>query len=165
MTSGRKAKPTAVHKLEGTFRPVDHDVRQAEPKAPGVLAEAPAWFTENQKAGWAYAIANAPAGVLGRIDQSVLAVWVVAEDLYRQAVEKVSAPGSGLIIKSPSKGEPMQNPWLAIVNKQAQILIKAASELGFSPASRPRLVGGASRGSDNEFEGLGEPDSVGAAIN
>jgi P27 family predicted phage terminase small subunit len=162
---GRKPKPTAVHKLEDSLRPGRHAERELEPKAPGELAEAPAWFTENQKIGWAYAIANAPAGVLGRIDRSVLAVWVVAEDLHRQAVEKVTGPGGGLIVRSPSKGEPMQNPWLAIVNKQAQILIKAASELGFSPASRPRLVGGPSRGDDNEFEGLGDPDSVGAALN
>lgn len=155
---GRKPLPTVTHKLAGTLRPGRHAARAEEPVAPGVLEEPPAWFTDGQKEGWRYALANAPAGVLGLIDRSVLAVWVVAEDLHRQAVEKINAPGGGLIVRSPSKGEPMQNPYLAIVNKQAQILIKAASELGFSPASRPRLVK-APTGGEDEYGDLGDPDA------
>jgi len=66
-----------------------------------------------------------------------LCTWVVAEDLHRQAVQVVNR--SGMIIKSPVKGDPMQNPWLAIVNRQATLMMKAASEMGFSPTSRNRV--------------------------
>jgi hypothetical protein len=34
---------------------------------------------------------------------------------------------------------PLQSPYLAILNKQAQIMLKAGAELGFSPASRTRV--------------------------
>jgi hypothetical protein len=35
--------------------------------------------------------------------------------------------------------KPLQSPYLAILNKQAQIMLKAAAELGFSPSSRSRV--------------------------
>lgn len=155
---GRKPKPTALHRLEGTFRPVDHNARAGEPVAVGVLEEPPTWFTDSQREGWAYAIAHAPPGVLARIDRAVLTVWVVAEDLYADAVRKL---GGNTIIRSPVKGEPMQNPYLAVVNKQAMIMLRAAGELGFSPAARPRMGTGA--GTDdpgNEYAALGSPDAA-----
>ena len=34
----------------------------------------------------------------------------------------------------------MQSPYLAIANKQAQIMTKAAIEMGFTPASRSRIT-------------------------
>jgi hypothetical protein len=59
---------------------------------------------------------------------------VVAEDLHREAAEKIAR--YGLLTKSPNAGLPLQSPYLAILNKQAQITLKAAAELGFSPSSR-----------------------------
>jgi len=37
-------------------------------------------------------------------------------------------------------GVPMQSPYLAIANKQAQIMTKAATETGFTPESRSRIT-------------------------
>jgi phage terminase small subunit len=34
----------------------------------------------------------------------------------------------------------MQSPYLAIANKQAQIMTKAATETGFTPESRSRIT-------------------------
>lgn len=107
-----------------------------EPKPKGNLEEVPEWFNEEQAKSWRYAIMNMPAGVLKRIDSSVLAIWVVAEYLHRDATQKVMATGS--IVKT-ERGNPIQNPYLPVINRQAQIMLKAASELGFTPASRPRL--------------------------
>jgi len=44
----------------------------------------------------------------------------------------------GTMMKSPS-GYPIQSPYVAIANKQAEIMMKIASEFGFTPASRGRL--------------------------
>lgn len=154
---GRKPKPTALHKIEGTLRKARHADREGEPVAVGKLDEPPAWLTETQKVGWAYALEHAPAGVLARIDRAVLSIWVIAEDLHRQAAEKC---GSNLIIKSPIKGEAMQNPYLAVLNKQALIMLKAAGELGFSPASRPRFKGGGAGDGSEEYGNLGSPDGA-----
>src|SRR5690606_35140470 len=108
-----------------------------EPKPEGDLDAPPDWMTEAQKAGWRHAVRHAPSGLLKQLDGSVLAVWVVAEDLHRQACEQVAR--FGLLTKAPHSGQPQQSPYLPVVNRQAQIMLKAAAELGFSPASRSRV--------------------------
>jgi hypothetical protein len=42
------------------------------------------------------------------------------------------------MVKSPS-GYPMQSPYVAIANKQAEIMIRIAAEFWFTPASRSRI--------------------------
>lgn len=133
---GAKPKPTHLKLLAGN--PGKRPLNRNEPKPQGDLHDAPEWLTDEQKAGWAYAIANAPKGLMKRLDRSALTAFVVAEDLHRQA--SIAVGRYGLITKSPKKGEPMQNPYLPIINKQAQIMLKAAAELGFTPSSRSRVV-------------------------
>jgi P27 family predicted phage terminase small subunit len=94
-------------------------------------------MTECQKAGWNYAIEHAPLGLLKKLDRSVLAAWVVAEDLHRRASEQVEK--FGILTKAPNTGLPIQSPYLPVLNKQAQIILKAAEQLGFTPASRTRI--------------------------
>jgi P27 family predicted phage terminase small subunit len=109
----------------------------SRPKPKDDLFAAPEWMTDSQREGWAWAITNAPHGLLKQLDRSILAIWVVAEDLHREAAEKIAQ--YGLLTKSPNAGLPLQSPYLAILNKQAQIMLKAGAELGFSPASRTRV--------------------------
>ena len=94
-------------------------------------------MTESQKTGWNYAIENAPQGLLRKLDRSILVTWVVAEDLHRQAIMMVTK--YGLLTKTPNTGQPMQSPYLPVVNRQAQIMLRAAEQLGFSPGSRSRV--------------------------
>ena len=137
---GRKPKPTVLVNLHGRTsggRAPRHD----EPVPVGDLSEPPIWLTNDQKENWRYALEYAPAGLLKRIDRTVLTVWVVAEDTHRQASMQLAK--AGLLVKASSDPEstapPIQNPLLGIMNRQALILLKAASELGFSPVSRPRI--------------------------
>jgi phage terminase small subunit len=37
-------------------------------------------------------------------------------------------------------GYPLQSPYISIVNRQAEIMMRLASELGFTPASRSRIT-------------------------
>lgn len=134
MTRGRKPKPTALKLVGGNAG--KRVLNKNEPKPTGNLYDPPDWLTEKQVEGWCYAIESAPYGLLKRLDRSTLVAWVIAEDLHRQAVEKLN--GGALLIKTPN-GMPVQSPYLAIVNKQAAIMIKAASEMGFTPASRSRV--------------------------
>jgi P27 family predicted phage terminase small subunit len=140
---GRRPKPTALKELEGN--PGKRPLNQHEPKPRGDLFAAPEWMSDTQREGWAYAITNSPYGLLKQLDRSILAIWVVAEDLHREAAEKISQ--FGLLTKSPNAGLPLQSPYLAILNKQAQLMLKAGAELGFSPASRTRV----------QIEGLSGP--------
>lgn len=135
---GRKPKPTVLKELHGN--PGRRPLPKGEPIAQGALMEPPAWLSEDAKEGWRYALKHAPAGLLRKIDAGVLAVWVVAESLHRQATQKQDAIG-GLVYKPKGSEVHLQSPYLAIINKQAMILLKAASELGFSPVARPRITG------------------------
>jgi P27 family predicted phage terminase small subunit len=112
-------------------------INDQEPVPVGDLAEAPGWMTESQKEGWAYAVEHAPRGLLKKLDRSVLVVWVVAEDLHREASGMVKK--FGIITKGPSTGTPIQSPYLPVLNKQAAIMLKAAEQLGFTPSSRSRV--------------------------
>jgi P27 family predicted phage terminase small subunit len=132
---GRKPVPTHLKRLHGNpgKRPINH----REPVPEGDLHAAPHWLSDTQRERWAYAIINSPRGLLKQLDRSVLAIWVVAEDLHPEAAEKISQ--YGLLTKSPNARLPLQSSYLAMLNKPAQIMLKAAAELGFTPSSRSRV--------------------------
>lgn len=150
--TGRRPKPTHLKLIAGNpgKRPLNKD----EPAPVGNLDAPPEWMTESQQACWRYAIEHAPLGLLKRLDLSVLSVWVVAQDLHRDAAEKVARYGA--IIKAPNTGVPIQSPYVAVLNKQASIMMKAAAEMGFTPSSRSRVRTEKQAESGNPFEGLKE---------
>jgi P27 family predicted phage terminase small subunit len=133
--AGRKPLPTTVKKLKGTLQKCRTNPREPQPR--GDLVEPPEYMAEGAKQAWCYAIESAPAHLLLRLDMSVLEVWACAADLYRKAQTGITK--TGLLVKAPNTGVPMQSPYLAIANKQAQIMTKAATEMGFTPASRSRI--------------------------
>jgi P27 family predicted phage terminase small subunit len=138
--AGRKPKPTHLHLIEGTTHVTRHRGRAREPKPVGELVDPPGWMSASQKDVWRYALEHAPCGLLKKLDGSALTVWVIACDLHRQASEQLANLGAaGLLYKTPANGTLIQSPLVGMVNRQAQIMLKAASELGFSPASRGRV--------------------------
>lgn len=117
---------------------------KTEPKPVGNLSDAPDFFSPAQKAGWEYALNCAPPGLLKRLDRGALVAWVIAEDLHRQATIGQNKVGQLLVRAAPESNTLIQSPYLPVINRQALIMLKAASELGFTPVSRPRIFGGAS---------------------
>jgi P27 family predicted phage terminase small subunit len=134
--AGRKPIPTSLQILRMSSVKAQKLMRKQIPM-PGGLNDPPDWFTAEQKDEWRYAIENAPREVLKKIDKAALAAFIVAQDTHRQACEELAR--TGLTVKSPKHGWLMQNSYLAIVNRQAVLLIRIASELGFTPCSRARL--------------------------
>lgn len=132
---GRKPKPSYMRVLDGNAgkRPPNPD----EPVPAEKLEEvpAPSWMTEEQQTSYRFALKSAPAGMLRSLDRSVLAVWAVAEATHAKASREVSRIGE--LVKGANG--PYQNPWLAIMNKQALIMLKACAEMGFTPSSRSRV--------------------------
>jgi phage terminase small subunit len=113
---GRKPVPRHLKLLRGN--PGKRSLNKNEPMPLGDLVDPPEWLTASQKAGWNYAVENAPRGLLKKLDQSVVAVWVVAEDLHRQATTMVAR--FGLLTKTPKTGQPMQSPYLPVLNTPQQ---------------------------------------------
>jgi len=144
---GRKPVPTTLRELHGNPRKVA--LRKFEPRPDGDLSEPPDWLSEGQRASWTYALTNSPAGLLKRIDRGALLAWVVAEDLHQQAATAQSKVGLLVRIKTEATagkddpGVPVASPYINVINQQAKIKLKAASELGFTPVSRPGIQAGA----------------------
>src|ERR1700746_1880796 len=59
-----------------------------------------------------------------------------AYSLWAEAMVQIQKYGT--MVKSPT-GYPMQSPYLAVANRQAELMMRIASEFGFAPASRSRI--------------------------
>ena len=75
-------------------------------------------------------------GILSSFDRGPLAAYCCAYALWIEAMDMVQKHGA--MIKSPN-GYPMQSPYLSHANKQFEIMMKIATEFGFTPASRARV--------------------------
>jgi P27 family predicted phage terminase small subunit len=131
---GPKAKPTHLALLHGN--PSKLPQSNDEPEGVGILWAPPAWFDEEQRAQWAYAIENSSPGLLTGTDREVLVVWTVASVEHARAAQEVRKLGQ--VVKT-KEGNAIQNPFLPIVNRQALIMMRAGAEMGFSPASRASI--------------------------
>lgn len=154
---GRKPTPTHLKILSGN--PGHRPLNAEEPIPPGDLYSPPEWLTDQQRVDWRYAIDSAPKGLLRNLDRDLLAGWIAAADLHRQAIEDINREGryitvgggeetttkkdgSTRTVKKP--GQRQQHPAVSIKNKQFELMMRAASELGFTPTSRSRIrLGGA----------------------
>lgn len=67
--------------------------------------------------------------------------FIVAQDTHRK--ESVALAQTELLVKSPTQGLPLQNPYLPIVNRQMVLMVRAGGELGFTQCSRARIDAGA----------------------
>jgi P27 family predicted phage terminase small subunit len=135
----RRNKPTHLKLVEGRRdrRPVP--LQKGEPLLRENLIDPPEWLSEDQKAGWEYALSHAPCGLLKKLDRTLLSAWVVAESVHKEAAIKLQ--NSPLVLKT-SQGAIIQSPFLGILNRQAVIMKALAAEFGFSPAARTRIVCG-----------------------
>jgi P27 family predicted phage terminase small subunit len=132
---GDKTQPLGIKILRMKAKDAEKVKAKMTP-TPGPLVEPPPGLTHDQLAIWQHAVANAPREVLRNIDQRALYGWVIAVDLHQKAVEGMQGR---LLVKSPTQGVPIQNPYLPMVNKQFLMMLRAASELGFTPCSRARI--------------------------
>ena len=139
MPTGRKPKPTHLHLIEGTFNATKHSKRlNREPNPVGTLDQVPPWFNDGQREVWAYGLKHAPAGLLKAIDLGTYVAWVVACDTHRLAAEEIAKLGiEGLTVRG-SRGL-VQNPLIDIMSRQTLIMLKLASEMGFTPVGRTRV--------------------------
>lgn len=131
---GRKMKPTALKVLHGT--PGHRALPAEEPPGVGELWAPPFWFDDTQRTQWHYTLDNAPPGLLTGTDRDIVVVWVVACVEHARAALEVRSHGQ--VVKT-KEGNAIQNPYMGVMNRQAIIMMRAAAELGFSPAARAHL--------------------------
>lgn len=132
---GRKPKPTAVKIYQGN--PGKRPLNPREPMPPIEAPEPPAVLSEAAREEWGrVAKVLARFNMLTVLDRAALAAYCEAYAMWTEAVTAIRRYGT--IVKSPS-GYPIQSPYVAIANRQAEIMLRIASEFGFTPASRSRI--------------------------
>jgi hypothetical protein len=128
---GRKPKPTVLHKLQGTFNASAHRDRKSEPKPEGELLTPPRDMTAAQKKILKRVVEVAPKGVLFQIDETVLRAWVETVD-RRAELQRVLDADRGAVdweLNAAHRG----------IDRATLLLVRLTEQLGFSPASRPRI--------------------------
>ena len=100
--------------------------------------EARAAITRAHREEWARVCVDlAKLNLVTRLDRGVLATYCAAYGFWVEALQQLQKFGT--MVKSPT-GYPIQSPYLAIANRQADLMVRVASEFGFTPASRSRIT-------------------------
>jgi len=132
---GREPKPTRLKVITGNpgKRPLNLDEPSPEPAVPDCPPElGPAAQRE-----WERLVDElAKLRVLTNLDRAALAAYCGAYALWAESTEAIGK--YGVMVKSPT-GFPIQSPYVSIANRQAEIMMRIASEFGFTPASRGRI--------------------------
>jgi P27 family predicted phage terminase small subunit len=115
-------------------RPINMDEPKPEPMIPDCPPElGPVAQKEWQRLG----AELAKLRILTQLDRAALAAYCGAYALWAEATENIQKFGT--MVKSPT-GYPIQSPYVSIANRQAEIMMRIASEFGFTPASRSRIA-------------------------
>lgn len=141
---GRRPTPTRLKMLTGNpgKRPLNED----EPRPDANIPECPPELGPVARSEWDRLVDELAAlRLLTNLDRAALAAYCGAYALWAEATAQIEKYGA--MIKSPT-GFPIQSPYLAIANRQAEIMMRIASEFGFTPASRSRISAPAPSGPD-----------------
>jgi len=162
MAKGRKRDPKAIKKLKGNpgRRPLNENAPEPESLKSESFPKCPDYLTPDAKLIWARIARDLGSlNMISETDKGLLAVYCQAEALHAYAckqIKKDSRKAGGGYLMLTEKGNLVQSPWVAIMNKQALIAVKVSSEFGFSPSARekvsvPRKPGG---GTGNRLDEL-----------
>lgn len=144
MTSGRKAKPTALRLVEGNrgkraLNKQEAKIALAEPTPPSFLSD-------DAKVEWGRVVSTLfRAGLMTEIDRAALAAYAQSYGRWAQAERALARMAakdelnSALMIKTVS-GNAIQNPLVGIANKAKADMVRYALEFGMSPSARARVT-------------------------
>lgn len=131
-----KPQPTALRILRGN--PGKRRINHREPQHGPLPVACPAELTDPvARAEWdRVAPSMILCGQVTTLDRASL-IGYCQKWAQWQALEQEAA-GHPFIVRSPN-GYPLPNPALCMANKAFNLLLKAASELGMTPAGRSRV--------------------------
>jgi P27 family predicted phage terminase small subunit len=120
-----------------TGNPGKRPLNANEPKPKSEIPECPAELGTVARKEWNRLVGElASLRMITNLDRAALAAYCGAYALWAEATEALQKYGT--MVKSPS-GYPIQSPYVAVANRQAEIMMRIASEFGFTPASRSRI--------------------------
>jgi hypothetical protein len=150
---GRKPKSVAAKAAAGNPGKRSLNTLVPPPMAGEVLCPQAVARNERASAYWGMFLANAAPGHLTPIDAPLLGRLCMCLAYADEANEKIEV--SGMMVKAPNTGLPIQSPYLAVMNRQTELARKLSAELALPPAQRNRIgPHGAGDGSVSGWEAL-----------
>jgi len=133
---GRRPKPTALKLREGN--PGGRALNRREPKPVISVPSCPAHLSPSAKAEWKrLAHQLETLGILNQLDRAAFAGYCQAYGRWVEAERKLRE--TPILLRTPA-GYVQPSPWLAIANRQLELMHRFMGELGLSPASRSRVA-------------------------
>jgi P27 family predicted phage terminase small subunit len=120
-----------------TGNPGKRPLNNTEPRPEAAVPSCPDELGDTARREWNRLVGElASLKLLTNFDRAALAAYCGAYALWAEATEAIQK--FGVMIKSPT-GYPVQSPYVSVANRQAEIMMRIASEFGFTPASRSRI--------------------------
>ena len=146
-TRGRKPAPVELKLLRGNpgKRPINASAKVLNQEQAQLNDAAPVMLLDEARPYWDHAVANAPRGLLRKLDVYLLAAWCNAAARYehniRMAAKSDVIPVRGAKLAGLDvKDRPvMHNPFSAAARAYLKDMTMLAAELGFTPSARARL--------------------------
>ena len=133
---GRKPLATAVRIATGN--PGKRPINRHEPKPAHEIPTRPAHLSPTAKAEWKrLARILHDLGMISQLDRAALAAYCQAYGRWVEAERKLKE--TPVLLRTPA-GYVQPSPWLAISNKNLELMHKFMCELGLSPVSRSRVT-------------------------
>jgi P27 family predicted phage terminase small subunit len=133
---GRRPKPTALKLIDGN--PGRRPLNLHEPKPDRAIPTCPAHLMPTARAEWKRLAHELDRlGILSNLDRAALAAYCQAYGRWVEAERKLKETPT--LLRTPS-GYVQPSPYLAIANRQMELMHRFMAELGLSPASRSRVV-------------------------
>ena len=123
-------------------------VNQREPKPTGA-PERPAFITGTAAVEWDRTVRSMPPGFFTSADAPTLTILATALALFRAALAGVAREG---ITATGSVGQETAHPMIAVLARQAELVLRASDRLGLTPSARTRLE--TPEPGSRKFEGL-----------
>jgi P27 family predicted phage terminase small subunit len=132
---GRRGTPTAIKVMRGN--PGKRPLNDAEPRPDATMPQCPRHLTKEARTEW-HRVARRlhVVGVLTYVDRGILAAYCQAYGRWVEAEQQVARGGA--LVVTPN-GHEQQSPWLGIANRAQEQMVRAARELGMTPASRSAI--------------------------
>jgi P27 family predicted phage terminase small subunit len=131
----RKPKPNRLKAFTGN--PGKRQLNEHEPQPEATIPECPPELGPVAQREWHRLVGElASLRMITNLDRAALAAYCGGYAMWAEATESIQKYGT--MVKSPT-GYPIQSPFVAIANRQAEIMMRIASEFGFTPASRGRI--------------------------
>jgi P27 family predicted phage terminase small subunit len=132
---GRKPTPTLLKLVSGN--PGKRPLNLREPKPVTAIPTCPAHLSPTAKAEWKrLARYLHDLGIVSELDRAALAAYCQVYGRWVEAEKKLKETPA--LLRTPA-GYVQPSPWLAISNKNIELMHKFMSELGLSPVSRSRV--------------------------